>query len=268
MAQEKLKIILEGDSKSVNDAVKSAGTAFDNLGNTIKNIAIGGGALVLAQKGFQMLENGIKDTIAFFKNCTTETGNAEIQLTKLNTALKSTGNFTQETSDGLVKYAESLQTMTAFEDDAIVGVEAMLATFKLSKDEIEVATQAVLDLATATGQDLQSAAILMGKAMVGETGTLKRYGIMVDENKLATQGWKAVIDEINVEFGGQALAKGETYSGMLERMKNNIGNLKETIGGAFLPVLKEMMDKFTAGGGFEKLQEWAGKAAANARNER
>lgn len=257
MAQEKLKILLEGDSKSVNDAVKSAGTAFNNLGNTIKNIAIGGGALVLAQKGFQMLENGIKDTITFFKNCTTEAGNAEVQLTKLNTALKSTGNFTQESSDELVKYAESLQSMTAFEDDAIVGVEAMLATFKLSKEEIKVATQATLDLAAATGQDLQSAAILMGKAMVGETGTLKRYGIMVDENKLATQGWKAVIDEINIEFGGQALAQGQTYTGMIERMKNEIGNVKETIGGALLPVLKTLMDNFAdKGGALEKFTNW------------
>jgi hypothetical protein len=262
MADAKMQIIIDGNANGAINATKQVSSQFSNLMKIFGAGVLAGGGIALVQQGFRLLEKGISTAIGTIKESITAAADAEVQLTKLNTALKSTGNYTDEASAELVKYAESLQQVTAFEDDAIVAVEAMLATFKLAPDEIKIATQAVLDLATATGQDLQSAAILMGKAMVGETGMLKRYGIMVDENKYATEGWKAVIDEINVEFGGQALAQGETYTGMLERMKNNVGDLKEMIGNAFLPVLKTLMDKFTTGGGFEKLQEWVGKAAA------
>ncbi len=247
MTEERLKIFLDGDSRGFVNATGQAESAVSKLLKIFGMGALAGGGIVLAQKGFQLLEKGIQTAISTIKDCIEEAANAEVQLTKLNTSLKSTGNFTQEASDELVNYAKSLQRMTEYEDDAVVSVEAMLATFKLNKEEIKIATQAVLDLATATGQDLQSAAILLGKAMVGETGMLKRYGIMVDENKYKAEGWKAVIDEINVEFGGQALAKGQTYTGMLERMKNITSDLKETIGGAFLPVFKDIMNKFTEG---------------------
>ncbi len=247
MTDARMQIIIDGNASGAVDATKQAENAMSRLSGTLKGLAIGGGVLMLARKGFDILSDAIKGTVRFLGDCIDEAANAEMQLTKLNTSLKSTGNFTQEASDELVKYAESLQSMTAFEDDAIVSVEAMLATFKLNKDEIKIATQAVLDLASATGQDLQSAAILLGKAMVGETGMLKRYGIIVDENKYAAEGWKAVIDEINVEFGGQALAQAETYTGKLAQMKNAFSDIKETIGGAFIPVLSELFGEFTKG---------------------
>lgn len=247
MAEERIKIYLDGDSRGLINATGQAESSISKLFKIIGVASLAGGAIMLARKGFQTLEKGIQLFISTIKESIEEAANAEVQLTKLNTSLKSTGNFTQETSDELVKYAEALQRVTEYEDDSVVAVEAMLATFKLNKDEIKIATQAVLDLAAATGQDLQSAAILLGKAMVGETGMLKRYGIMVDENKYKAEGWKAVIDEINVEFGGQALAKGQTYTGMLERMKNITGDLKETIGAVFLPVFKDLMDRFSTG---------------------
>jgi hypothetical protein len=247
MADARMQITIDGNTTGAINATKQTQSAITGLSNTLKGLAIGGGALFLAKKGFDLLSEAVKGTVKFLGQCIEEAGNSEVQLTKLNTALKSTGNFTEEGSKALVDYAASLQAMTAFEDDAIVSVEAMLATFKLAPEEIKVATQATLDLAAATGQDLQSAAILMGKAFVGETGMLKRYGIMVDENKLKTEGWKAVIDEINVEFGGQAVAQGETYAGMLERMKNNLSDVRETIGKALLPALKDLMDRFMTG---------------------
>ncbi len=247
MAKEELKIVITADSKDAVNATKDVGTAVNNMSNFIKGLGIGAGALIVARKGFEMLTDAIRGSIDFLKGCVNEAANAELQLTKLNTALKSTGNFTNETTKELQDYAAALQQSTMYEDDSIVSVEAMLATFKLTGPEIKVATQAVLDLAAATGQDLQSAAILMGKAMVGETGTLSRYGIIVDETKLKQEGWKAVIDEINVEFGGQAQAQAETYTGKIAQMKNAFSDIKETIGGAFIPVLTELFGEFTKG---------------------
>lgn len=273
-----MEIIIDGDATGAKNAASQANSAMNNLAGTLKGLAIGGGILLLAKKGFDLLSGAIKGTISFLNDCVDAAADSQLQLVKLNTALKATGNFTTQTSKNLVDYAAALQKTTAFEDDAIVSVEAMLATFKLTEEEIKIATQATLDLAAATGQDLQSAAILMGKAMVGETGMLKRYGIMVDENKYAAEGWKAVIEEINTEFGGQAVAQADTYTGRLEQMKNVFGDLKEDIGNAFLPTLQNLMEWFIKGpeiidpmtgavsnlaSPLEKIKTWAGEAAQN-----
>ena len=281
MAREQLEIIIDGKSKGAVDATKQAEGAMSKLGNTLKGMAIAGGVLFLAKKGFDAMSEAIKKTIGFLKDCIEAAAEEELQIAKLNQALKSTGNYTDEVSESLLKYASSLQEVTMYGDETIIGVEAMLATFKLTEEEIKIATQATLDLAAATGQDLQSAAILMGKAMVGEVGMLKRYGIIVDENKYAAEGWQAVIEEINVEFGGQAVAQGETYTGMVERMKNSFGDMKEKVGNALIPTIEKLMNWFTEGediigafgakigetaSPFEKLQGWIGEATTKVQN--
>lgn len=276
--REQLIIQIDGKADKAINATKKTENAISKLGNFLKGMAIAGGALYLAKKGFDLLSAAMKKTITFLKGCTEAAAFQELQIKKLDTALKSTGTYTEKVSKSLQEYASSLQKVTMYGDETIIGVEAMLATFKLGEEEVKVATQATLDLAAATGQDLQSAAILMGKAMVGETGMLKRYGIIVDENKLKSEGWRAVIEEINTEFGGQAVAQGETYTGMIERMKNIFGDMKEKIGDALIPTLKKLIDWFTTGedvinrvgikigetaSPFEKLKTWVSEATTN-----
>jgi len=55
----------------------------------------------------------------------------------------------------------------------------------------------------------------MGKAAVGVTGTLSRYGIIVDQADLKTRGFAAVVDEMNKNFGGTAQALVSGYAGQL-----------------------------------------------------
>jgi len=279
--KETIIINIDGKSTGAVNATKKTESAISQLGGVLKKMAIAGGALFLAKKGFDIFSAALKKTISFLKSSTEAAAFQELQIKKLDTALKSTGNYTEKVSKALQDYASSLQNVTMYGDETIIGVEAMLATFKLSEEQIKVATQATLDLAAATGQDLQSAAILLGKAMVGETGMLKRYGIIVDENKLKSEGWRAVIEEINTEFGGQAVAQGETYTGMIARMKNAFGDMKEKVGEALIPTLKKLVDWFTKGSDiigpfgqkigetaspFEKLKSWVGEATEKFRN--
>ena len=153
---------------------------------------------------------------------------------KLITAMKSTRKYTEEGYKTLLNYASGLQKLTGYGDETVIEVMALLQTFKLSEDVLKKATLATLDLATATGQDLRSAAILMGKAAVGETGMLKRYGIIVDDAKLKAKGFEAVLEEINTEFGGQAQARMETYTGKVGGLKNAFGDLLEALGNVII----------------------------------
>lgn len=275
MAEEKIRIVIDGNAKGVVNAADQAHSSISRLGKIIGGLAIGGGVLMLAKKGFDMLSGAIKGTIGFIQGCIDAAAEEQLQLKKLEQALISTSNFTKVGYKELQNYATELQKVTRYGDENIIAVEAMLATFKLNTEEIKIATQATLDLAAATGQDLQSASILMGKAMVGEVGMLKRYGIIVDEAKYKAEGWKAVIDEINVEFGGQAVAQATTYAGSIDRLKNVFGDMKEEIGKAFIPTIQKLIDWFMKGkevidpltgsvenmaSPFEKLKTWVHEA--------
>ena len=269
--QEKVRIIIDGDSTGVKNALSGANTSLTGFGNTLKRMIMAGGAIYLAKQGFDMLVGAIKGAIGFIKESIDAAAEEQLQIAKLNQALESTGQYTDAVSRSLQDYAASLQKSTMYADDAVIGVEAMLATFKLTEEEIKIATEATLNLAAATGQDLQSASILMGKAMVGETGMLKRYGIMVDEAKYKAEGWRAVIDEINVEFGGQAQAQAKTYTGRIEQLKNMFGDAKEMLGNAFIPTITKVVEWFMTGGDaasgmaspMERLSGWVKTATDN-----
>lgn len=278
MVREQLEIIIDGDASGAKNASKQANAAMGGLGNTLKKMAIAGGALFLAKKAFDALGAAMRKVMDFIKKSIELAGEQELQEKKLAQAMISTGYYTEKTYEELKEYAKSLQDVTRYGDETIIGVEAMLQTFKLEKDELKLATLATLDLAAATGQDLQSAAILMGKAAVGEIGTLSRYGIIIDKAKFAAEGFSVVLDEINTEFGGQAQAQAETFTGRLDQMKNTFGDMQEELGNAFIPTISKVVEWFVKGkdivdpltgsvehlaSPWEKLQGWIKEATTS-----
>jgi len=190
----------------------------------------------------------------FFKESIQEAADYELQLRKIQTGLEAAGVGGEFMARSLAEYADALQETTIFSNTEIMSAMSMLATFKLTEKQIKEATRATLDLAAATGQDLQSAAILMGKAMVGVTGMLSRYGIIIDKAKVKSEGYRAVLEEINKEFGGQAQKQLETYAGKVRSLRNSWADFKRTIGEQVIPALKKLVDalndsiKFAIGG--------------------
>jgi hypothetical protein len=275
MAEEKIRIIIDGDSRGVVNASQQAESSISKLGKIIGGLAIGGGVLMLAKKGFDVLSDAIRGTIGFIKSSIDAAADEQLQLKKLEQALISTSHFTKAGYKELVDYASSLQKVTRYADENIVAVEAQLAMFKLSNEEIKLATQATLDLAAAKDMDLQSASVLIGKVMAGEMGMLKRYGIILDDNTIKTGDWKTAIQEISIAFGGQATAQAETYLGSMDRLKNMFGDMKEELGNAFIPTISKVVEWFTKGSDitdgwgnkigemaspFEKLSGWVHEA--------
>ncbi len=266
MAKERIVIEIDGDSRGAVKASKQAGSSISKLGKILGGLALAGGGLFLAKKGFDLFTNAIKNSLGFLKESIKLTGEQELQEKKLGQAMKSTGKFTEKTFKSFKQYAKELQAVTRSGDEAILAVMAMLQTFKLEEEVLKDATLATLNLAAATGQDLQSAAILLGKAAVGEIGTLSRYGIIIDQAKFAAEGFQVVLDELAVEFGGQAQAQAETFVGRMDQMKNTFGDLREEIGDAFLPVLTDIINKISEGGGlFETFGKGVGNLASSLR---
>lgn len=155
---------------------------------------------------------------------------AEAATNKLNLALANQGKLTAETSDSLVKFAGALQETSTFADDAIVEVEALLASFGQSEEEIKRSTQAVLDYAAATGTDLVTAANLVGKAFVGNVAGLQKIGFEFTKGASDAKNFNSALTQIEQRFGGSATAATQTYIGQLEQMANAWDDTKEAVG--------------------------------------
>lgn len=170
------------------------------------------------------------------------TAQAEKAMAALEVAVKNNAGAAGLTTSELTKMASELQKLTTFDDEAIMGMQSLLLTFKeIGKTEFTNAQTAVLDLATALGQDLNSAAMLVGRALadpVAGMQRLSRAGIVLadDQKKLIKQlaetgqmskAQGVLLEQLEARFGGAAQAARNTFGGALEGVKNAFGDLLE-----------------------------------------
>jgi len=220
-------------------------------------IALGGLAVGLA--GGIIAATGLTAALA---DCTAGAMEAQDIQAQLAQVIESTGGAAGVSAEMANELAASLQDVTRFEDDAIVSGENMLLTFtNIGKDVFPAATETMLDMSTALGQDLNTSAIQLGKALndpIAGISALSRVGVtftdsqkemiaaMVEAGNTAG-AQKLILQELQREFGGSAQAAGETFAGKLDILQNKIGGIKDTIGTALLPVLTELADKLIGG---------------------
>lgn len=164
---------------------------------------------------------------------------------KLQNALKNTGAAIGYNYDELRSYADQLQKVNGFADDATMSAMATLTTFrsvqgKVFKDTIAAAQ----DMAQFLGTDLNTTVQQLGKALeapeVGIT-MLRRSGVvftkemtdgikqMVNEGKLY-EAQLLILEEVNKRFGGEAARQADTAAGQWKRVGMAFGDLTEKIG--------------------------------------
>lgn len=196
---------------------------------------------------------------AIFKSFIDDAAEAEANLSQLDTVLKSTGGAAGVSRDEITELASSLQKVTKFSDDQVLSGQNLLLTFtKIGKDVFPQATETMLNMSQALGQDVKGSAIQLGKALndpINGVTALKRVGVSFTESQMAQikamqesgnvmGAQKLILQELNTEFGNSARAAGETFGGKIERLKNQLGEVKETIGGALLPALSGFANWF------------------------
>lgn len=179
-------------------------------------------------------------------------------MAQLDAVLGSTAGKAGVTKDAAVGLANELARMTLYSDDAILSAENMLLTFtNIGKDVFPDATETVLNMSTALGQDLQSSAMQLGKALndpIEGISALSRVGVNFTDDqesmiqKMVEAGdvmgaQKIILAELTTEFGKSAetVAQADPF-GM---MKNQIGELTESIGVALLPVFAQLVEAIT-----------------------
>ncbi len=186
---------------------------------------------------------------------------------KVAQAIKATGGAAGFTAEELYSQASALQRLTRFGDEDILNkVTAQFLTFKnVTGDVFKGAQMAALDLSTVLDGDLQSASIMLGKALNDPaTGlsALSRAGVTFSEEQkdvikaLSETGQIAraqqlILDEIASAYGGQASAAAEVGAGIVDQWRNTWGDVKEVVGSvlidalkAILPTLKSLAEAF------------------------
>ncbi len=211
----------ETQLKAQQSAVKRSGAAMQGFNRVMK--AVFTGAVAFA-------------ALRFFKSSIELAAVQQDAINQLALAQKNLGVFTEESVKIQEEFASSLQAVTTLGDETILKTQALLTTFGLYGDELQRATESTADFAAAQGIDLKAAALLVGKAFVGETSSLSRYGIILDEGIPKTEKFDAVLLSLNTRFGGAAQEATRTYAGQVKQLSNQFGDLQEQIGRELVPV--------------------------------
>lgn len=212
----RLKDELSAGWDRITGKVEGAKGSWGGLGGVVggvaKAFAAVGGAMALG---------------AFFKSAIEEATEAEAVHAKLRQAIENTGGSFTDLEGPIDASINGMKRLTKFTDDdladALGAMTLVSGDARGSLDNLGLAA----DLAAAKNIDLKTAAELVGKVMAGETGTLKRYGIVVGEGADA-------IEVMRERFAGFAEREGKTFGGTLTRITNGWADFKEAVGTAIL----------------------------------
>jgi hypothetical protein len=185
---------------------------------------------------------------------------SELAITRLETVLRSTGGAIGLNSEQLQQYALDLQNVTRFSDEDAMAAEAMLLRYEnLSREIFPEVLSLTADLAESLGVELPAAARIVGMALDDPIEGIGRLNIqfriftdaeMENIKAMAEHGDVAgaqaiIMDRLTEKFGGAAEAIGGTFVGQLEISRNRLDEIRETIGGALLPVLGDLLTRFS-----------------------
>ena len=98
-----------------------------------------------------------------------------------------------------------------------------------------------LDVSAATGTDLATVVDAMSKAAVGNTKALGNLVPSVRDNIKAGESLDQIMRELSVSMGGAAAEAANTAEGQMRRLELTIGETREAIGAAFLPILERLL---------------------------
>lgn len=183
---------------------------------------------------------------------------AEKVTAQTNAVLASTGGIAKVSAAEIERLSGSLMRKSGVDDEAIQSGQNMLLTFTKIRNEtgagnkvFDAATKATLDLSVAMGKDMQSSAILVGKALndpIKGVGALSKAGVqltqtqkdtiktMVDSgNTMGAQ--KIILKELETQFGGSANAAGKTFGGQINIAKQTLSNMAGEVIGRMIPAL-------------------------------
>ncbi len=177
-------------------------------------------------------------------------------------AILATGGAANVTAKQVADLATSLSNKTAIDDELIQSGANLILTFKNIRNEagagndiFNQTTEAALNLSAAGFGSVESASLMLGKALndpLAGLTALGRAGVTFSEQqkeqiKVLTESGdllgaqKIILEEVGSQVGGAA----EAAADPIERLKVVVGNLGEQFGAVLLPIVEGVSRFFT-----------------------
>ena len=241
-AESKLKHFNAEMAKVKYANITKMGNAFKTAGANMRNAGMystmGGGAMILAGKKLLDL------------NATQQ--QAETKLTEI---YKTRMGVNKDVAQTTMDVASALQKQGVIGDEVTLSGAQQLATYAKMPETVNKLLPAMDNLlvqqkgVNATAEDATSIANLFGKAMMGQTGALKKVGISFTDAqeevlKYGTEEEKAAMlsEVVTQNVGNMNKVFAETDEGKLAQIKNTLGDVGERLGHVLLPVLAQVAD--------------------------
>jgi len=229
MSANQIQIDLLLNDKDALAKLKTAMGQVESASNrTTESIA---GGFIAASVSLEAAEKAIGLVVDIMKEAVNQAAEQEQAVNRLNNALKLQGFTSAMVGRQYQEMASEMQRNSRFADDAILAVQQRLVTIgNVVPSQMKRVTQATLDLASATGIDLEQASMLLAKAAAGETAALGRYGIVLDENLSKSEKFEAALKFIGDRMGGSALADTNSFKGAQEQLGHAINDVLKELG--------------------------------------
>jgi hypothetical protein len=219
--------------KTVNKALGTLGNTASQIGADFRKVALGIAGVATGIGAF---------TVSAIKAAAAD----QAATAKLNAALKARGFATDSVRLAVEKQIAAGQKLAFTDDEVRASIEASTRFTKNYSQATKIQNVA-MELSRATGMDLATATLQVGKAFQGNGGKLlKTLGI----TGKVVKGQKA-LDAILGKTKGSAAAYADTVEGSFSVLSIGAGELKEQFGDAFLPAVTRLfkglapyLDKF------------------------
>lgn len=238
--ESRLKYFNKELKKVAAPQLKALGNQFQSAGQKMKSagigMSVGGAAMIVAGK--KLLEL------------------SEVQHsaeTKLVEIYEKRMGATEAAAKSTMKLASALQKEGVVGDEVTLSGAQQLATFAKYPSTVNKLLPAMDNLLVqqkglnGTADDARNIANLMGKAMNGNVGALKRVGISFTDAqaeilKYGTEEEKAAMlaEVITDNVGNMNQKFAETDAGKIQQAKNELGDMGERIGAVLLPALADL----------------------------
>lgn len=240
VAESKLKHFNSELQKVKYEHITRMGEAFQSAGQKARTagmyVSAAAAASVIAGKKLLDLANAQNQ--------------AEAQLTEV---YKSRQKATNAQTQATIKLAAAIQKEGVYGDEVILAGAKQLATYTRTTDAVDKLLPSLANLlaqnkgVSASQEDAAAMANLFGKALMGQTGALKRAGISFtaaqeEVLKYGTEEEKVAMlaEVVHDNVGDMNKALAETDAGKLQQAKNTISDFGERLGNVLLPHLANL----------------------------
>lgn len=213
--------------KTGEDSLGIIGQAGQGASGAFKSLVGGVTIANLASSAIIGTANAVKDFVLGSVNAAIEQENA---INKLNQALKASGDFSQRGSQDLINFASSLQQISIYGDEVVIGQLAVAKSFGATNEQSKQLVQAAANLAATFGGSLDSNVEKLGKTFSGQAGRLAQY--IPELKNLTEEQLKAgaAFEIVNQKFSGASANELNTYGGRVTAAKNAFSDLQEEMG--------------------------------------